>query len=122
MKRAPNIDLLCDTLGLSPYQRDVLKANYEKYDIARLVKRGGVLFAPHVRRGRLFAVAAQILRGTPADLIGRHKMLLRGQRRVKFYADGFHSVNLGRFRYYADADGQAVSHEIFCNAMKKFGR
>lgn len=122
MKRAPNIDLLCDTLGLSPYQRDVLKANYEKYDITRLVKRGGVLFAPHAHRGRLFAAAVRLLRGVPADLIGRQKMLLRGQRRVKFYADGFHSVNLGRFRYYADAAGQTVSYEVFDNAMKKIGR
>ncbi len=112
-----NIDKLADVLGLSEYQRDVLNAGRATYNLGRLQKRGGVLYAPHRAVG-FVAAMARVLRGARADLIGRDKMLLRARRGIRFCADGYHCVRAGRFTYYADASGQAVSREMYENATR----
>ena len=41
-----DIDKLADVLGLSTYQRNVLKSNPDIYNLSRLIKRGSALYAP----------------------------------------------------------------------------
>lgn len=107
-----NINFLAENLNLSPYQSSKLKTDYDKYNISRLEKRGGVLYAPYVAHGlwgRLFSV----IFGRRADLIGENRMLLRAQRNIKFRANGYHYVKVGRYTYYADAYGRVVSRTEF---------
>lgn len=110
------INTLANNLNLSQYQLSKLKMGYEKYNISRLEKRGGVLYAPYVSRG-LFGFLERILFGVRADLIGRNKILLRARRNIKFCANGYHSVRVGKYTYYADADGQAVSENDFLRGV-----
>ena len=117
MQQITNFDRLTETMNLSQYQRDVLKNNYDKYNISRLVKRGDVLYAPHASRAGIFAAARRLLMGTPADLIGKNKTLLSDKRKIKFYACGYHCVHIVDFKYYADPNGQAISREIFMRAI-----
>ena len=83
----PQIEKLSRMLNLSPYQAQTLVGGSDKYNMSRLVKRGGLLYAPYNMRG-VFGRASDILRGRRADLIGYNKTLLRGQRGIKFYAAG----------------------------------
>ena len=108
---------LIDMLNLSQYQSNKLKTNYDRYNISRLQKRGGVLYAPYATRG-VWQCLIQILFGARADLIGQHKTLLQAQRNIKFYANGYHSVRVGKYTYYADASGRAVSRDEFVNGFK----
>lgn len=117
MQQIPNFDLLSETMGLSPYQRQVLERQYDKYNVSRLVKRGDILYAPHVSKGGVFYAARRLLMGTPADLIGKNKTLLAGKRRIKFYACGYHCVDIGDYKYYADPNGQAISRDLFMRAI-----
>ncbi len=118
MPRHADIEKLAQIMGLSQYQADVLKNNNGKYDLSGLVKRGGVLYAPHQMRTKsIFEIARRALTGKSADLIGPKKMLLQGQRKIKFYAGGFHCVSVGRFKYYADQDGHAVPRNIFMQSI-----
>jgi hypothetical protein len=106
------IDKLIHNLNLTSYQGNRIKTNYEKYDVTKLQKRGGVLYAPYVVHGfwgRLFNVVA----GRQADLIGRDRTLLRAQRNIKFCANGYHCVKVGRYTYYANASGNVVSKSEF---------
>lgn len=109
-----DIEKLSEILNLSPYQRQCLQTN--EYNLGRLQKRGGVLYAPHRVTG-FWRGISRIVRGAPADLIGKNKMLLRGQRDIQFSAGGYHRVRIGRFVYYADPDGQAVSRDIYYRAI-----
>ncbi len=113
-----SLEYLSQTLGLSPYQENHLRLNQHKYNMGRLVKRGGVLYAPHAGRGFIRGIG-RVLFGCPADLIGKNKTLLKNQRGIKFCADGYHCVRIGRFTYYADPNGQAVSREIFMRASQR---
>lgn len=114
MSKSADIDKLAQIMGLSQYQTDVLKNNTDKYDFSGLVKRGGVLYAPHqLRTKSIFEIARRALTGKSADLIGPEKMLLQGRRKIKFYAGGFHCVSIGQFKYYADKDGHAVPRDVF---------
>lgn len=117
MQPTQNFDRLAETMGLSLYQKETLRGNYEKYDFSRLVKRGDVLYAPHAPRPGIFAALQRLFMGNLADLIGKNKTLLSGRRRIKFYAHGYHCVNIGQYKYYADPSGQAISRTIFRRAI-----
>lgn len=106
------INVLAQNLNLSLYQSNKLKTNYEQYNISRLVKRGGVLFAPYNMPG-FFGWIGRVLFGVRADLIGENKILLQGMRKIKFCANGYHCVRVGRHIYYADASGNVVSRGEF---------
>jgi hypothetical protein len=80
--------------------------------MSRLEKRGGVLYAPYVAHG-FWGRVSHVLFGARADLIGKNKTLLRAQRKIRFYANGFHCVKIGRYTYYADASGQVMSQQDF---------
>ena len=82
------------------------------YNIARLQKRGGVLYAPYATHG-MFGWLGKVLFGGRADLIGKNHMLLRAQKNIRFCANGYHCVRVGRYTYYADAMGNAVSRSEF---------
>jgi len=111
------LEKLSDLLSLSPYQKFTLAAGLDKYNISRLIKRGGVLYVPRRSHG-LLGVAADFFMGRRADLIGRNKTLLHAQRRIKFYAAGYHCVRIGRFMYYADASGAAISRRAFLRGIE----
>ena len=106
------IDCLAQNLNLSSYQANKLKTDYDKYNISRLEKRGGVLYAPYVVHGFLERVYNLFL-GRRADLIGQNRILLRAQRNIKFCANGYHCVKVGRYTYYANAIGDVVSRSEF---------
>ena len=103
---------LSKNLNLTSYQTNKLKLHYDKYNIARLQKRGGLLYAPYVVHG-FFGKISNILLGARADLIGQNKTLLRAQRNIKFGANGYHCVKVGRYTYYADSMGDVISREEF---------
>ena len=103
---------LCQMLSLSQYQTNKIKAHYDRYNISRLQKRGGVLYVPYATRGP-WQYILRILFGARADLIAHDKTLLQAQRNIKFYANGFHCVRVGRHTYYADASGRVVSQNAF---------
>ena len=42
----PQIEKLSRMLNLSPYQSQTLVGGSDKYNMSRLVKRGGLLYAP----------------------------------------------------------------------------
>lgn len=112
-----HINKLADYLNLNEYQAHKLKTNYDKYNISRLQKRGGILYVPYVSRGLLSNLRALFF-GVPADLIGENKILLRAQRNIKFCENGFHSVRVGHYTYYANAAGQVVSKDEFLDATE----
>ena len=112
------IDDLTQTLRLTPYQSDVLKQNCNKYNMGRLVKRGGVLYAPYLLHG-VYAWVVKIVCGAPADLIGQNEMLVRNNRNITFCHDGYHCVKMGTYKYYADANGHAISRECFMRRTKQ---
>ena len=107
-----NINTLCDLLGLNQYQKGKLKLHYERYNIAHLEQRGGVLYAPYATRG-LRKKIESFLFGTRADLIGKNSVLLRARRGIQFCAKGYHCVRAGRYTYYADASGRVISRREF---------
>lgn len=107
-----NIENLRHHLNLTQYQSNRLKMYYEMYNFSRLQKRGGVLYVPYASRG-LWERVGRILFGVRADLIGQNKVLLRAQRNIKFFANGYHCVRVGKYTYYADAAGQVVSRDEF---------
>ncbi len=111
------INNLCQILCLSQYQTNKIKAHYDRYNISRLQKRGGVLYAPYATRG-IWEYFARILFGVRADLIAPDKTLLQAQRNIKFCANGYHCVRVGKYTYYADALGNNVSREEFKRRFK----
>ena len=112
------IDKLTFLLRLTPYQAEILKNNADKYNIGRLEKRGGVVYVPHMPQG-VVSYFFKILRGVPADLIGQNKMLVKNVRNVKFCNDGYHCVQVGRYKYYADAMGHNISREQFLRRTER---
>ncbi len=100
-----NIDILARNMGLSPYQANVLKSNYDEYDIRGLVKRGHALYVPRRAHGPIVWRMISRLRGVRGDLIGQQKTLLRRRRGIKLYGGGFYSVNVGRRKLYGDDSG-----------------
>ncbi len=113
-----DIKTLADWLNLSDYQRKILSENSDKYDMGRLEKRGGVLFAPR-RADGFWRGVARLIMGAHVDLVACDRILLRAKRNIKFCAGGFHRVRIGRFSYYADAAGHVVSKNTFYNATGK---
>lgn len=114
-----NVELLSRHLNLSEFQSRVLRENCDRYDMSRLEKRGGVLYAPHrAKKGNLFERARRILRGAAADLIGADKMLVRGRCGVRFCAHGMHVVQIGKFKCYCDHTGCIISREDFYRATR----
>lgn len=103
---------LSKNLNLTKYQENKILSDYEKYNVARLEKRGGVLYAPYVVHG-FWGRVSRVLFGARADLIGKNKTLLRAQRNIRFYANGFHCVKIGRYTYCADASGRVMSQQDF---------
>lgn len=109
------VDSLSYTLGLSPYQRSVLTLNHDKYNLARLVKRGGVLYAPRVVDG-FWGTLRAMLFGAPADLIGESQTFVRGRRGITFCANGYHCVRDGKGMHYCDACGRMLTRDTFVRA------
>lgn len=107
-----HIDNLSKNLRLTQYQSDLLKNNTHKYNIGRIVKRGGIVYVPYTPHG-LFAWIAKFIFGAHADLIAPHKTLIKKQRNIKFCKNGYHCVKLGAYTYYGDAAGQAISRNEF---------
>ena len=105
-------DALAHNLNLSKYQSNKIKIHYDRYNVSRLEKRGGVLYAPYLPHG-LWGWIEKLLFGARADLIGPNKLLLQAQRNIKFTANGYHSVKVGRQVYYANAQGEVVSRDEF---------
>ena len=106
------IDKLSHNLNLTPYQANKIKSHYDRYNMSRLEKRGGLLYAPYVVHG-FWGRVSRVLFGAPADLIGQNKTLLQAQRKIKFYANGLHCVKIGRYTYYADANDRILSRYEF---------
>ena len=111
-----NFDTLVKMLNLNNYQVNKLKNCLDRYDLSGLQKRGGVLFVPYVEHG-VWQRLVRHLFGPRADLIGADRMLLRNQRNVRFCKNGYHSVRVGRYTYYANALGQVVSQQEFLDNM-----
>lgn len=107
-----NIHALVHNLNLSEYQENKIKSHYDRYNISRLEKRGGLLYAPYVVHG-FWGRVSRVLFGVRADLIAENKTLLQAQRNIKFCANGFHSVKVGKYTYYADARGENISKYDF---------
>ena len=99
-------------LRLTPYQSEILMRNIDKYNVGRVVKRGGVLYVPYISRGILGRIKKMLL-GARADLIGQNKMLVTNRRNIKFCKNGFYYVKIGPYTYYADAYGRGISRSEF---------
>lgn len=112
------INNLSFTLRLTPYQLEVLKNNVQKYNIGRIVKRGGVLYVPYASCG-VVSWFIKFICGARADLIGQNKTLITNRRNIKFCKNGYHCVKIGAYTYYADASGQAISRENFLRAISR---
>ncbi len=110
-----DIDKLATVMGLSAYQKNVLKSNQDAYKLNRLIKHGCVLYAPRTTHS-MSCFIRRILFGRPADLIGTNKMLVRNQRGIHLFSHGFYSVPVGPFKYYADENGDIVARR---NALQK---
>lgn len=107
-----DIEKLATVMGLSQYQKNILKSNSAAYDISHLVKRGDVLYAPRVTHSFIQSFCDLFI-GRSADLIGKNKMLVCNRRGVQFFARGFYSVAVGRYKYYADENGDIISRRAF---------
>ncbi|MBQ8367792.1 MAG: hypothetical protein IJX43_01905 [Alphaproteobacteria bacterium] len=107
-----NINKITQLLNLTMYQTNKLKRNFEQYNMSGLQKRGGLLYAPYAVRG-IWGRVWNLVVGGRADLIGPDRILLRAQRGIKFCANGYHCVRVGRYVYYANAHGQVVSRNEF---------
>jgi hypothetical protein len=97
MAQQRQIEMLARYLRLTPYQAYILEKNSTKYDFRRLVKRGGILYAPYRcddRRG-LAEYCARMLFGPRADLIGADRILASDRRGIRFYPTGFDSKYRG---------------------------
>lgn len=116
-----DINKICYTMNLTPYQTQTITSGAGKYDVNGLVKRGGVLYAPHAANGFIRGIS-RLLFGKTADLIGPDKTMLRAVRGLKFCAGGFHCITVGRNKYYADASGRAISRDAFRRAIKDESR
>ncbi|MBQ8255372.1 MAG: hypothetical protein IJY99_00190 [Alphaproteobacteria bacterium] len=106
------INSLSQNLNLSNYQTNRLKKDYDLYNISRIQKRGGVLYVPYLSHG-FWGRVGRVLFGARADLIGHDKILLRAQRNIKFCANGYHCVRVGKYTYYANSYGQVISRDEF---------
>ena len=113
-----NLNNLAANLNLTDYQFSKLKTYYDRYNLSGLQKRGGILYAPYVAHSLLQKIK-QFLFGAPADLIGQNKTLLQAQRKIKFCANGYHCVRVGRYVYYADAMGNVISRSEFLENTKR---
>ncbi|MBR4891858.1 MAG: hypothetical protein IKZ34_01595 [Alphaproteobacteria bacterium] len=110
------ITKLSENLNLTRYQENRLRLHYDKYNVSRLEKRGGLLYAPYVAHG-VFGRVSRMFFGVRADLIGKNKTMLQAQRNIKLCANGFHCVKVGRYTYYADSNGKVISqHEFLQNS------
>ena len=112
------IDNLTYALRLTQYQSNVLKLNHDKYNMGRLVKRGGVLYVPYMSHG-LYQWIVKMLCGSQADLIGQSHILVRKNRNITFYDGGYHCVKMGTYKYYADATGRIISYEDFKRGIQQ---
>lgn len=112
------INTLSHNLNLSSYQENKIKTHCDRYNMSRLEKRGGLLYAPYVVHG-FWGRVSRVFFGAQADLIGQNKTLLQAQRNIKFYANGFHCVKVGRYTYYADANGRIMSRYEFKQELKR---
>ena len=110
-----DIDKLATSMGLSSYQKNVLKSNKDAYKLNQLIKHGCVLYAPRATHS-ISNFVRRILFGRPVDLIGKNKMLVRNQCGIQFFSHGFYSVPIGRFKYYADENGDIVARK---NVLQK---
>lgn len=116
-----DIDKLADVLGLSTYQRNVLKSNPDIYNLSRLIKRGSALYAPrNISSYKFINFLFGVFFGNHADLIGKNKMLVRNTRGIEFRARGFYSAPVGRqYRYYADDCGNIITRDDFFREISR---
>ncbi len=114
-----DIDLLAEKIGLTSYQANVLKSNRGAYKLSRVVKRGCALYAPRVLSSyKLIDFIMGAVFGRPVDLIGKNKMLVRRGRGIIFGARGCYSAPVGRYRYYADDNGNIIHSADFMRKEK----
>ncbi len=116
-----DIDKLATIMGLSNYQKNVLKSHPGVYKLSGLIKRGKALYAPrYVTSNKILNFLHILFCGKTADLIGNDKMLVRNSRGIEFYAKGFYSAPIGRrYRYYADDSGNIITRDCF---IQEIGR
>ncbi len=81
------MEKIADAMGASEYQKSVLCENAEKYNPHGLIKRGGILYAPHNSNGFIDGIM-RLLYGPRADLIGCDHMVVQNRRRIRFGAGG----------------------------------
>ncbi len=110
------IDNVTQNLNLSSYQASKVKSNYDKYNVSRLEKRGGLLYAPYIVHG-FWGRISRALFGVRADLIGQNETILSAHRNIKFGANGYHCVKIGRYTYYADSTGKTVSYDDYVRGI-----
>ncbi len=107
-----DIEKLSYYLNLTEFQSDMLRRGADKYDISRLVVRGGVLYAPH-RVCALFERARCCVMGRMADLIGKDRVLMQNRRGVRLYRDGYYQGRIGAYKYRGDKNGDMVAPDVF---------
>lgn len=106
---------LCTQMRLSAFQCYVIQENWYKYNLQRLIKQGGVLYAPYKcpKPRRLSDCFATLFHGPRADLIGEDKMLINDQRGIKVYTDGCFSGYKNGVKYYANTFGEQTNKNPF---------
>ena len=116
-----DIDKLAILMGLTAYQKNVLKSHPDIYRLSGLIKRGNALYAPrNATSHKILNFLYILFLGKSADLIGSNKMLVRDTRGIEFCAGGFYSAPIGRrYRYYADDNGNIITRDVFLRETNK---
>jgi hypothetical protein len=85
---------IAQSMFLTPYQFYILEQNGYKYDLARIRKKGNILYAPYkCKLAHNFRDAvAKMLYGARADLIGPDRILVLDRRGIKIHNDGTYTV------------------------------
>ena len=115
------VSALCNALHLSHYQSHILERNSNIYDLARLIKLGGNLYAPYnfSQNDFLAEVWLRMFFGPRADLIGPDEMLLHDIRGIKLYPSGCFSAYIQGEKCYADRDGKRMPQRAFVRAIER---
>lgn len=110
MPYTEQLNRLSGYLGLSAYQSYILGRNATRYDLSRLVKRGGILYAPYLpnQNNGLREDVERAIFGPRADLIGPDRMLIHNRRGIKIYSSGIYRGKENGKIYYADGFGNRV--------------
>ena len=106
---------MIERMRLNKFQQNMLFGNPHRYDLAKVVKKGVVVYAPLAKKSHSFIAALHnFFMGERADLIGENKILVREQRGIKLYATGFYRAKSKNGHcYYYDSVGNKISHDQF---------